>query len=273
MSDTPVTAAPPAVRHVAEVNAVVLERLASPRLLIPLPFATLHEYCDGGLALGELVYLGARPGAGKTVFAIECARFAARRQHKTLIVSREMTVEAVGERALVQHGRKLIPGRKAGHVSADHLAFLAQTASYMAAWPLWYSDKILTVAQLHQHLSTTTPPYQFVILDYLQLLHPSAKKSSKREEVEDISRGLMRVKLVDSVALLVLSSSTRGKEGMELLRESGELEHDADLVWILSQDEKTRTYECQIKKNRNGRTGVMELDFHGEFLGFDEATP
>jgi len=118
-------------------------------------------------------------------------------------------------------------------------------------------------------------PLGLLIVDYLQLVF--APSQSRRNEVEVVSQGLKTIALRQGIPVLALSSLSRSldpksRPGLSRLKESSNLEHDADVVMFLyRENEQTEETECIIAKQRDGAKGTVHLRFRPEFVAFEQA--
>jgi replicative DNA helicase len=122
-----------------------------------------------------------------------------------------------------------------------------------------------------------------IIVDYLQLMRPDGRTDSRVEQVGQMSRGLKILARELEVPVIALSQLSRGVESrtdkrplLSDLRESGQIEQDADLVVFIYRDEyyypettdRPGEAELIISKHRNGSLGDVPLVFQGEFPRF-----
>lgn len=268
-----------APEHIASViNRVMNEVDAGGAKVVSTPFSELTDYLDGGFLGGQLVYIGARPGVGKTALAMEIARAAAGQGRAVLIVSREMTNLALGRRLLSQDARVLASGIKKGDLSPEGWQALSASASRLTVSPMWLTDRVMTLAQINAVLSTQ--PVELLIVDYLQLMRAPIEIRERRHQVEYVSHGLKTLALQYQIPVVCLSSLSRptqlrgdGEEPrptMASLRESGELEHDADIILLLHRQRGSLVATCFVEKNRDGRIGRVNLIFRGEYVAFEQ---
>lgn len=278
------TQAPPAETDVAlgvAAERVVskLERGEHPDFL-PTPFPWLTEELGGGVLAGEMIDLGGRPGVAKSALALEWATLAAQKGFPTLVISREMSIEALARRALAQKGQVLSRHLRSGHVNADELRRLRAIVPRLHAMPVRFDDGSATLGQIQRKVARAVQTgIRFLIVDYLQLVR-GPKGTDRRLEVEAVSAGLKGLALRYNLVVLALSSLTppppgkgnkRPRPDMDSLRESRALEHDADIVLLLhrpSPDSADR--ELIIAKARDGGTGRCTLYFEGAYLRFQE---
>lgn len=251
------------------------------RIRTPIP--ELNGLLGGGLSPGELVYLGARPGVGKTALALEIARTAAQDRHGVLFVSREMVRANLVARIIAQAGRI-----RAGAVRAWDLSH-AETHTYMARLrgelmqlPLWLTDEAVSIEEIAGLLDTFrgSPPISLLVVDYLQLVRAPREIRERRLQVEAVSQALKGLAVQYRLPVLCLSSLRRPeignpdrRPGLQDLRESGELEHDADVIVLMHRGFEAEDTEIAVAKNRNGRLGVVHVLFRSEFLRFEPVTP
>lgn len=204
-----------------------------------------------GFYPGELVLLGGRPSMGKTGVALACAINAARAGHGVCIVSLEMTPEAMALRALAeQTAQQRTPvsyaAMRRGDMTDAQVASLQQAASIVSDLPIAflpraYSDIDAMLAGV-KRIRATQPSLRLVIVDYAQLLQSDAR--SRYEQITAISIALKRMAMQMDLPVIALSQLSRAVEQREDkrpmladLRESGQLEQDADTVLFCYRDE------------------------------------
>lgn len=253
----------------------VIEEGAPPT--VPTPFPLLNHKLNGGWSPGELIYLGARPGVGKTALGLHCARVAAKAGKGVLIVSREMTTVSLVRRMIAQEGRINASALKRADLNDLQLHELGLAVTRLSNLPIWLTDQVVTFEQLNVLMSEASR-FGLVIVDYLQLLRAPAGIRERRHQVEHVSAGLKTLALEYRVPILCLSSLSRPADrdkpkqpGLADLRESGELEHDADVILMLHRpDANEPEVTCLIQKNREGEVGGVPLHFHAEFVSFSQ---
>ncbi len=244
-------------------------------------FARLDELMDGGFRNGELTYLGSRPGVGKSALALQVGASVGRKAG-VLYISREMTVDALVRRLLVQEsGVPLKALKRAAKEPLNDVTkrVLEQGAKSLLPVQMWLTTAVNTPGQLDALLET----YQMsslglVIVDYLQILSADEYTRDSRARVEQVSSALKRLTLKYSLPFLVLSSLSRPprdkdwEPGLADLRESGELEHDADTVWFLHRPDLNKPEtKFILAKQRDGSVGNFHMAFDGPRVTFKEA--
>lgn len=139
---------------------------------IKTPVAKLNACLGGGFEPGDLVYLGARPGVGKTSLALEIARRAAEDGAGALVISREMAIRKLVVRTLAQTSRIAATTVKAGLFADAEYAVLTTAYGHLATLPLWLCDQAISLADITRLVERWTfrPALGLVIVDYLQLV-------------------------------------------------------------------------------------------------------
>lgn len=270
---------------IAELVKVTMAEITKPEHERRRPASThlacLDDLLGGGLYPGEYVILGARPSVGKTALALQIGRLLAKQGTGTLFVSCEMTCTALTRRLLAQESQVNAKNLKTGQLVPVEYHLLAAGAERLSNMPIWVTSDVHTTDQLAETLDAYTPgTLGLVIVDYLQLLTTAEYARDKRQSVEAVSKALRRLTVKTELPFIVLSSLSRPPKnvrewapGLADLRESGELEHDADIVWLmhrlLSSPETTLT----VAKNRDGEVNEagLPLVFNDKVLTFTEA--
>jgi replicative DNA helicase len=238
---------------------------------------------------GDLVIIAARPSVGKTAFALNLARSAAKDGSPVLFASAEMGRQQITERLLCLIARVDGMNVRAGDLTADQWSDLAGAAGDLKAMPLFIDDTSgATMPQIraraHQ-MAGTKDGLGLIVVDYLQLLQSGRKAESQTHETTMISAGLKQLARELEVPVIALSQLNRGVEarkspepGLADLRQSGSIEQDADLVGFLwrhdyqdrecEDDEKGKAY-LSVKKNRNGPTDRVGFKYFKESSRFE----
>jgi hypothetical protein len=266
----------------AEALAKFLTDLAAPPESRPPVAATdlpsLDKLLDGGFGPGDLIYLGARPGVGKSALALQISRRLAATQG-VLYVSREMPVSALVRRLVAQASRVSLSKLKTGDLIDLEREMVKQAAAALHPLKLWLTTEIHSTEQLATALDAFSPgQLGLVCIDYLQLMKPSEHVRDSRARVEMVSEELKALAVRHEVPFLVLSSLSRPpkttpswRPGLSDLRESGELEHDADTVLLLHRELVNPDTELILAKQRDGEVGQFRLVFRGPTVTFEES--
>src|SRR5690606_24776695 len=154
----------------------------------------------------------------------------------------------------------------------------------LSNWQLEIIDSKRTIAQIRaeirKHQRDAANQNQLVLIDYLQLITPTTLRKDRRDlEIGEITRELKLLAMELEIPIVLLSQLSRGVETrqdkrplMSDLRESGNIEQDADVIALLYRDDyynkdskKKNVLEVIISKHRNGPTGVVEMEFLREY--------
>lgn len=254
----------------AEGFDLVVSSFGTPREFIQTGFSRLDNHLH--FNLGDYMVIGGRPSAGKTALTLQMALKMAER-HEVVYFSLETSARKVFERLItkftatpleeVQTGRVREPERiKAERENFSKLKLQVINA---AGW---------TVQQIKA--KSIQSRAEIVFIDYLGLIKGTG--SSIYERVTNISSDLRTMAQQTGVAVVALSQLNRGGAGapdMTALRESGQIEQDADAILLLSTpDLKNPTIEREliIGKNKTGKTGKMKFNFSGAYQTFWEVS-
>ena len=263
--------------HISDVLAKMeAQRKAGAMPTITTPYAVLNKMLSGGWAPGELIYVGARPGVGKTALALESARVAGKAGIATLIISREMTTTALVRRMTAQEGRVSSTAIKTAKLDSDQERAYRMALHRLTDLPIWMTDRTVSIGAILGALQQTPRQIGFLVVDYLQLVRAPKGITDRRLQVEEVSKSLKTLALEMQIPVMCLSSLSRppkttGSEPRPTLadlRESGELEHDADVVLLLHRAFGSNEATCIVAKNREGQTGECPLRFAPEFVSF-----
>ena len=244
-----------------------------------------------GLQANELIILAARPGMGKTAFALNIATHVARTTKKAVaIFNFEMSAEQLVNRMFSSIGQIDLSKFKNGNFDNEDWKRLSESVSILADTNIKIDDtpgaSISDVRSKCRRLASTNEGLALVVIDYLQLMHGSAKNANDRQqEVSEISRGLKMMAMELHVPVIALAQLSRAVESrtdkrpmMSDLRESGSIEQDADMVGFLYRgayynkeamdSDAGDITEFIIGKNRSGPTKTIDVFFKGNTVTF-----
>ena len=244
-----------------------------------------------GIHPSELVLLAARPGMGKTSFALNVLLHAGKFSGKTVVFfSLEMSREQLALRLISSEAyldnKKLLTGR----LSPDDWDNVSLAVAALSRTRILIDDNpALTVADMNAKCRRVED-LGLVVIDYLQLMQASGSGTkyageNRQQVVADISRSLKIMAKELHVPVLCLSQLSRANESrtnkrpmLSDLRESGAIEQDADVVMFLYREDyynadtdKRNQAECIIAKNRRGETTTVPLTWLPEFTSFSSA--
>lgn len=243
----------------------------------------------GGIGNSDMVLIGARPGMGKTSFALNIAtNVAASTKKKVCIFSLEMSGEQLVSRILSSEA--LIDSyllRTGGLQYEDHRK-LAEAVSRLAKLDILVDDTPgISVTAMKAKLRRVKD-LGLVIIDYLQLMQSDRHIDNRVQEVAEISRGLKIMAKELMVPVICCAQLSRGPESRVVkkpmlsdLRDSGSIEQDADTVIFLYRDEYYKEQkeggeqseganvaEAIIAKNRHGSTGSVKIGWMPQYTKF-----
>jgi replicative DNA helicase len=253
---------------------------------IPSGFVDLDKKLSG-FQKSNLVILAARPGVGKTTFALNLALHAAQHARAPIgFFSLEMSKEELVDRLLVGLADIDAWRLKTGKLEGDDMNRLTEAMGELAEVPIFIDDTPgASVLEMRTKARRLKAEHNLgmLIVDYLQLADAGRKFESRVQEVSFISLGLKNLARELKIPVLALSQLSRAveqrgtkKPQLADLRESGAIEQDADVVmFIYKEDEDDdliasgkRVVKLDIAKHRNGPTGEIEMMFRGDRVKF-----
>ncbi|MBE6686491.1 MAG: replicative DNA helicase [Ruminococcaceae bacterium] len=244
-----------------------------------------------GMGKSDMVLIGARPGMGKTSFALNIATKAAQRFRKegsdkcVCIFSLEMSNEQLVQRVISSEAMIDSTNLRSGSLSKEEWAKLADTSSILSDLNILVDDTTgMTITGMKAKLRREKN-VGMVIIDYLQLMQSDRKIDNRVNEIGDISRNLKIMAKEFNVPVICCAQLSRGPEGrtdkkpmLSDLRDSGAIEQDADIVMFLYREEyydkekNQNTAKVIIAKNRHGGTGDVDVGWLGKFTKFSDLT-
>ena len=260
---------------------------------VPLGIPSLDAQL-GGMRAGDMIILGARPSMGKTALAVQIAEAVARSGRTVAMFEMEMTREALAHRAAASAAGVSIHDLRGGCLSAHAARRAMEAAEEHALLPLYVDDAcgLATheIASRARRAATLDPahPLGLIVIDYVQLAKAALRHGEGRERVvAEISmaiKSLARSLRVPVLALAQLSRKAEdrsdGRPALGDLRDSGQLEQDADAVLLLHREVRVNpkcddpdAAEIIIAKQRQGPTGVINLRFDGDTQRFRDPPP
>lgn len=241
----------------------------------------------------DLVILAARPGMGKTAFALSLARNAALAGHATAIFSLEMSKMQLTQRLLAMDSEINSRNIRNGKLDEYEWKKLHQAVERMSEIDVYIDDTPgINIFELRAKCRRMKQNHgiELIIIDYLQLMTsgPNESRGNREQEISSISRALKGMAKELDVPVITLSQLSRAVETrggdkrpqLSDLRESGAIEQDADIVSFVYRpdyydmgqdfDGPRDLAEIIISKHRNGALGTVELKFIKELTKFVE---
>lgn len=251
---------------------------------LPTGYKVLDEILGGGMEPGKMIVIGARPSMGKTALALNIAERVTRDQSKNVaIFSLEMPKKDIVNRLVTSFSR-INTSDKRG-LTAEEWGRLADATGHISNRNLFINDDTsLTVPEMLS-MSRKLKRKQgldLIVIDYLQFIH-SNEPGERMAQLDTISRQVKAMAKSLEVPVILIASLNRGVEArmdkrpmLSDLRETGQIEYDADTVLMLYRDEyynanteKKGITEVIVAKNRGGRTGIAELFWIGNIVSFE----
>ncbi len=249
------------------------------------------DQVTSGLQPGELIIVAARPSVGKTSLGLNVLHHVCAVQRKPAVLySLEMRAEQIVSNMLCIHNRIDTQDFRRGTLEPQEWNDLESSLDELVGMPLYIDDTAaLSVMDLRARARRMYHQYdvEFIIVDYLQLLHGQKKYDNRATEVAEVSHGLKALARELEIPVLAVAQLNRSVETeqrrprMSDLRESGAIEQDADVIMLLHRPdrlEEEQEYqsagsksEVIIAKQRNGPTGLCRLVFLRRYLRFESA--
>lgn len=246
---------------------------------VPTGFRDLDNKL-AGLQNSNLIIFAARPGMGKTSFALNIAQHAAVNAGIPVgIFSLEMSQEELVDRLLVGQADIDAWKLKTGKLDEKDFDRLSHAMGQLAEAPMYIDDTPgLSISEMRTKARRLQAEHglKMIVVDYLQLMH-GRNLENRVQEVSEISQSLKNLARELKVPVLALSQLSRQVESRGIkkpqlsdLRESGAIEQDADVVMFIYREDADNfeNVKLTIEKHRNGPTGEIDLIFRGDRLKF-----
>lgn len=259
-------------------------------------FSYLDELTNG-LQKSDLIVLAGRPSMGKTAFALNIATNAIQKDPSIPVLfcsleqpHSQLVIRLLSALTSIPYGHI-----KEGEIGAEGWSALTPTITDLTPKPLYILDKSAQSVQYMRsyarridrelRLGKYKDGLGLIIVDYIQLMgSEQGFRESRTQEVGAFTRSLKALAKDLNVPVLALSQLNRAVENrvnkrpqMSDLRDSGEIEQDADLILFIYRDEvydensvDKGKAEIIVAKHRNGQTGKFKLNFHGPIMLFED---
>jgi replicative DNA helicase len=256
---------------------------------VPTGFTMLDRIL-GGLQKSDLLILAARPGMGKSSFALSVALNASRRNSaRVAIFSLEMSNEQLVQRLLSMETAIDSHRLRMGDVNEEEWPILMEAANMLGTAPIFIDDTPgATVNDLRTKARRLYAEHglDLIIIDYMQLMTASSgsngRNENRQQEISYISRSLKSLARELNVPVIALSQLSRAVEArsdkrpmLSDLRESGSIEQDADVVlfiyredYYIEDSDRQNIADVLVAKHRHGSTGNVSLYFRKELTQF-----
>lgn len=264
-----------------------LQRLASAEnkeelVGIPTGYSALDGYITG-LNRSDLILIAARPGLGKTAFALNIAANVAIRKKKCVAVfSLEMGKEQLAQRLLSAIAGVESQRLRYGSLSDTDWENISAATKELSGAEIYVDDTaVITIPEMKSRIRRLKK-VDLVIIDYLQLMNSVKPTGNRVQEVSELTRSLKIMAKELNIPVITLSQLSREtakrddkRPKLSDLRDSGSIEQDADIVLFLHRDgyydadmDDQTTAQCIVAKNRHGAIGTLDLYWDGKYTRF-----
>jgi len=255
-----------------------LDNAAKGGRIMPIGFRS-YDKNYGGFGCGELIVLAARPGIGKTALALAITENVSR--HKSVLyISLEMLVAELQARRLsIAAGINGAVFRQGKATERDKEAIRTTAVGindrqfHIWATPTCTTGDIARQCRIMQRKHGVS----LLVVDYIQLLTPEDNKARRQEQVSAMSRALKNLALSAEIPVLALAQLNREAENeypkLKHLRESGSIEQDADVVMLLSRNDREKNpsqAEYHVAKHRHGETRKHAITWNTHTSSFED---
>lgn len=287
-------------RNYTDINEVLVENIKTIQELernqgqipgITTGFTDLDKIL-GGMHKTDLIIVAARPGMGKTSFALNIAANAAASGASVIIFSMEMSKEQLGERMFATAASVEMEHIKRGTLTQDEWVSLSEAQDSFEDCKIVIDDTSdISVLEIKNKCRRRKAEagLDVIVIDYLQLMSQQGFRSGDRvNEISAITRQIkILAKELDCVVLLLsqlsrdIEKRTNHRPQLSDLRESGSIEQDADIVLFLKRDDYyeqeddevdlsrgNNVCEVHIAKHRSGSTGIVNLAWIARYTKF-----
>jgi replicative DNA helicase len=230
----------------------------------------------GGLQDGRLYVVAARPAMGQSLLSLQIARHvASTERQRVLFASLEMSDSETAQRHLAAESGVDPERIHLGHITGDDWPALLDAAQGATNLPFHLLDdgdlSLFKLRAQARHVAVRHNGLRLIVVDYLQLMRADRPTGNRVEDVSEFSRGLKRLAREMQCPVLAVAQLSRAVEQrpdkrplLSDLRESGQIEADADCVLMLYRDdyydrdsERPGEMDVIVRKNRQGRLGQV----------------
>jgi len=237
---------------------------------------TQIEKLTNGFQPGDLIILGARPSIGKTSLALNMAtRISVKYSVPVGFFSCEMSRQQLVNRIIAAEGKINLAGIRSGVIRESDFSRITGVCAKLYLSQLIIDDTPdISLAQLKsKSRQMKRMGCQIIFVDYLTLIRYGKAQVPRHERVGEISKSLKSLARELEIPIMALSQVGRSAEGrmptLSDLRQSGEIEEDADLIMLLHRERDQQETRICVAKNRNGATDTVSLAFLPQFVCFE----
>ena len=264
-----------AINLLAEEIESIIDRTTQ---CVPTSLPTLDILLNGGFAPGSLVILAARPSVGKSALMMQFAMTAARAGTPTMVYSMEMTATDLARRELFSTGAISSADLSFEAIKAFDFSKFENVASSLSGLPLKINAFDTNIERICAEITTLHQQGQcdFACVDYLGLSERIDPKDTLANDLGARTRKLKNLAKRIGIPIVVLCQLNRESESfdepqLKHLKDSGNIEADADVIVFLSKTQNQNEVNLWIKKNRNGRRDIcIPLEVSNCYTTFKE---
>jgi replicative DNA helicase len=246
------------------------------------------DYLTDGFQLGEQIVIGARPSMGKTAIATNLIEnICLKNKVPSAFVTCEMRPVALMRRMCASQCRIEMKDLRNGKLSDAEMAKISAFGDMMRKSPIYWVNGVSGIndRQVCSEIRRLVRKrgVQFVVVDYLQKVKPSAKEEKKTYEVGSVSSSLNALSKELNICIVTLAQLNRENEKekgrrprLSDLADSKQIEADADMIALLHRERSNDSHiptDLIIAKQRDGEVGIVNLIFVGGFQRFENAAP
>lgn len=270
----------------AYIQKIQVDAASGKKTAIPTGLKELDKQLNGGWRSPDLIILGGRPSMGKTQFAVHFSKHASMNGNETLFISIEMTKIQLIIRMITEHDGIDFYKLKTGQLSNEEWSFIDEKVTEISRMKLFIADnpQIRNLSNIKSLARKTSRKsgLKLLIIDYLQLIRTNIKFGTRDLEIGYITGELKNLCKELNVPIIVLAQLNRPIKGVKVtspkledLRESGNIEQDADIVIFPhrptyydkeAEDEDGKSWINRggliIAKHREGEIGIKVLFQH-----------
>jgi replicative DNA helicase len=239
------------------------------------------DYMTGGMHVGELVVIAARPSIGKTALGGSiclATAFFAENPVPTLFITLESSAKAIVRRLGCGLAEFSIGHFRSGRFQDRDFKPLTSAAARMSKAPLWIEQHLsgITAAKVRAIIRFHARKHgvKVVIVDYLQKVKPDTKGEKRTYDIAQVSEALKAEAEASNVAVIALAQLNRDAENQRPtirdLADSGQIERDADVVILIHRDREEKEGEAilYVEKQRDGEVGLVKTHYVGRLCRF-----
>lgn len=235
-----------------------------------------------GLRGGHMVVIAGRPGSGKTTLGMNIAEHNAQANGTpSLVFSLEMSGKELGRRMLSSIGRIPLDLIDTGKVD-DHVAHITTGVAKIKEMPIYVCDRggigiaqIRAIASFQKRMNKI----QMIVIDYIGMIRtPGARNANRTQELGDVSRQCKELAKELDIPVIVLAQLNREIDKSDReprlsdLRDSGEIEQDADIVAFVCKSQDEGISKIVVAKHRHAKPGTCYLMHRGELSRFESVS-